>query len=90
MLTVIKRSGTEEPFDPKKLENTLAAASDELGEPLSKGDIHLILSPVLRAVEAKQSVGVKELYELLVKSIEDAGFAPVARAYRSYSGNRLD
>lgn len=88
MLTVVKRSGKSEPFDPQKLENSLAAASDELRKPLSQGDINLIMSPVLRAVVTKQSVTSSELYDLLAKSIEDAGFGQIARVYREYAKNR--
>ncbi|MDL2233132.1 hypothetical protein LJC63_06075 [Ruminococcaceae bacterium OttesenSCG-928-L11] len=87
MAMVQKRSGKMEAFDIQKIKNTLAIASDELGRPLGHSDIKLVTSPVLKFVEGKETVTSKEIYGVVVDSLEQSGFRELADSYRKNSGN---
>ena len=87
MAMVIKRSGKLEPFDEKKIKNTLATASDEVGTPLSLGDIKCIIEPVLTAVKGSDRIASKEIYDLLIKRLGELGFWELAKAYQENSGH---
>jgi transcriptional regulator NrdR family protein len=87
MLTVLKRSGRIETFDPEKIKHTLASASDELGRPMNQADIDRLVEPVVRLAEGKQPITTREIYETIVKSMAESGFTQLAEAYRTNTGN---
>lgn len=81
MLTVIKRSGKEELFNIEKIKNSAAAASDELRQPLSSGDIQNLAVGVQKQLTGKEKISTKELFEIVVNTMRKEGFSELADAY---------
>lgn len=87
MLTVIKRSGKEEPFDKSKLKKTITAAGDEIRRPLNESDINVLTELVMHRLEALETVRSKDVYEALIAAMRQEGFKDVAEAYIHFANN---
>lgn len=87
MLTVIKRSGKEEPFDPEKLKKTIIAADNDSVEPMNESDLKFIMSRVLERLEGREKITSREVYELLVGCMREQKFDFLADAYINFADN---
>lgn len=89
MLTVIKRSGKEEPFSIEKIKNSTATASDELHQPLGSSDINNLAADLEQKLAGKEKVTAQELFDILIQTMRKEGFTELADSYEaSGSGSR--
>lgn len=87
MLEVTKRSGEKEPFDAVKIQNVLALASDGIRQPMGGGEIRNIAEAVSRKLSSEGSVTSRDVYECVVETLRERGYARVAEAYINDAGN---
>lgn len=87
MLTVIKRSGKEEPFDSSKLKKTVIAAGEEIKHPFNESDINMLTGLVARCFDGRNKVTSKEVYNALIDCLRSEGFEDVAEAYINFADN---
>lgn len=89
MLTVIKRSGKEEPFNIDKIKFTLGSASDEIKEPLTSGDINLIGRMLLDKIDDLKTpdnkIKAEQVYEALLETLKENFFHSLEKAYRRHA-----
>lgn len=81
MLQVIKRSGKTESYAPMKIRDSLAAASDEIGQPLNEGDLNTLMRELELLLRDRGTVSSRELYILVVGILYTNGFAKMVEAY---------
>lgn len=87
MLTVIKRSGQREVYQPEKITQTLAAASDDLKRPLNQSDLKYIARRITELLEGKEEVPSRDIYTCLVGVLYTEGYPQLAAAYVGYDRN---
>ncbi len=87
MLTVIKRSGAKEAFDPNKIRRTLAATSDEAKKPLNAGDLDAIIKEVEDMLEGRESITSRQIYMLVIGALHLLKFHGLAGYYSAALGN---
>lgn len=84
MLTVIKRSGREEPFDREKIYKCLAVTSDEAGLPLTEGDLQQIICEVESVLQGREKVYHYQISAVVAGVLYTWGFVKLAGAYRGF------
>ncbi len=87
MVKVIKRSGKEVDFNISNVETSIISAGDDIGNPLSTGDIKNITKDLLKLVEGKDKITTKQIYEYIIISLRNMGFNDVADSYIKFAGN---
>ena len=90
-MKIIKRSGTEDTFDIKKIDAAIRKANDSVidYEKLSEEKIRIILENVERACEnMKRSPGVEEIQDMVENQIMSQRAFNVARNYITYRYRR--
>lgn len=87
MLTVMKRNGEKEAFSEEKLCNAVANASDEIQQPLTKGDIDSVLEDMLRILDCRTVVTSREIFIVVCGILYARGFEDIAKAYKGHSSN---
>lgn len=87
MLTVIKRQGREEPFNIEKIKTTLAAASDDFGQPLGSGELRNLADGILGQFAGKETVTAKEIFNAVLEALRSQGFGALATFYSESSLN---
>ena len=89
-MKVIKRNGTEVPFDKSKIEAALFKADEAVREKggnecLSTMDVGIISGKVAGRCEALgRAVGVEEIQDMVIDELDKTGAHRVARAYSEY------
>lgn len=87
MLTVIKRSGKQEPFSEEKVARSLANTSDEAGQAFTRGDVSSMVQELVRMLQEKTTVSSREVYVMIVGILFTRGFAAVAARYTGSQDN---
>ena len=82
---VIKRDGTTEDFDEKKVENALRKAFNAVGE--NDARCRDLAKKVTEGIE-KETVSVEEIQDIVERTLIDEGFSKVAKAYIIYRRER--
>jgi len=82
---VIKRDGTTEDFDEKKVENALRKAFNAVGE--NDARCRDLAKKVTARIE-KETVSVEEIQDIVERTLIDEGFSKVAKAYIIYRRER--
>ena len=84
MLTVIKRSGVQQPFDAEKIKQSLIATGDEAKTPLNNSDIQDILNDVLAVLEGKEKVLSQHIFIILIGVLTTKGLTKIAESYMNF------
>lgn len=87
MLTVTKRTGEAEAFNEEKLSNSILNASDEIGQPLTQGDVDSIVADMRRILDSKAQVRSREIFIVVCGILYARGFEHIAKAYKGHSSN---
>lgn len=87
MLKVIKRSGAEQPFDPAKIKNSLAATSDEIRQPMGSRDLDAIVKELLELIEGRESVSSRQILIIISGILYVDGYRGVLEAYINFKDN---
>ena len=87
MLTVIKRTGLEEPYNQNKITNSIAAVAEELGQPLNTSDIASIASEMEQLIAEKTKITSRQLYMILIGILITCGFTDIANSYIKHISN---
>ena len=86
-MKVIKRDGSEVPFDISRIENAIGAANAEVAEEerLPGSEAVFILDRIRRECEELgRAVGVEEIQDMVVSELIDSGYAKLALRYSEY------
>lgn len=86
-MKVVKRDGEIENFEISKIKVSIMRASDDIDEPLNKGDISSIGDIVEDFIMQSYSDSIKssEIHEIVVSILEKNSFKNIAKAYdRTY------
>ena len=90
-LSIRKRDGRLEVFEPDRLARSLFAATESLGEPnaflareLTDGVLHFL------ANDANEVTASEQLADLTVKVVRELGYPPLARAYEAKCKRQWD
>lgn len=86
-MTIIKRNGTEVPFDIRKIQNAIRKASLEVEEmhQLSEDDIVFISQQVEKVCERRhRALNVEEIQDIVEEKLIQYNYAQVARCYIKY------
>ena len=78
MLTVVKRSGKH---SEDKIKSSLAATSDEVGNPFTEGDLNLIARELNRLLAEKTQVPSRDIRMMVCGILYSYGFKGVLEAY---------
>ena len=87
MLTIIKRSGEKEPFDPEKSKRSLAIASDGINRPIGESDLKMLTEELCGMLDGKTEVTSRQLNTMLTGLLYVWGFRDVAECYTKHTGN---
>ena len=89
-LHVIKKEGLVEKFDEEKLFLSIGNASDEIEEPLTSGDIHTIVSEVIKELKAQNRTIIPsyQIRDIVLNSLNDLAFFDVSKSYKDYTKGR--
>ncbi|SNZ14197.1 ribonucleoside triphosphate reductase [Hydrogenobacter hydrogenophilus] len=87
---VIKRDGTEVPFDRSRIEVAIGKAFKAIGEPVDASTLEeLVNHIILKVLELKrESVHVEEVQDIVEETLILHGFAKTAKAYILYRKKR--
>lgn len=82
-MKVIKRNGEIEDFDVEKIKQTIARVSDELKQPLTRGDLDYIGDRVKNTVfkQFQKEISSKDIHYILLEHLRVIGFTDIAKAY---------
>lgn len=86
-MKIIKRDGSEAPFDIGKIENAIRAANAGVAENnrLPGAEAGFIMDKIRKGCEGLgRSVGVEEIQDMVVEELEKAGYYRLARCYSEY------
>ncbi|QGU95468.1 ATPase [Clostridium bovifaecis] len=86
-MKVIKRDGEVENFEISKIKVSIMKASDDIDEPLNKGDISSIGDIVEEFIKKnyRDSIKSSEIHDIVVNILEKNAFKNIAKAYdRTY------
>lgn len=86
-MTIIKRNGSEVPFDVTKIQNAIRKASMDVEEnhQLSEDDILFISQQVQKVCEKRhRALNVEEIQDLVEEKLIQYNYAQVARCYIKY------
>ena len=86
-MKIIKRDGSEVPYDYKKIQRAIEAANDEVAEEdrLSDTLIGFVVGRVERRIEAlARAVGVEEIQDMIIDELDQSEHHRLARHYSDY------
>ena len=86
-MKIIKRDGSEVPYDYRKIHRAIQAANDEVAEEESLSDtlIDFIVGRVERRIEAlARAVGVEEIQDIFIDELDQSEHHRLARHYSDY------
>ena len=86
-MKIIKRDGSEVPYDYRKIHRAIQAANDEVAEEdrLSDTLIDFIVGRVERRIEAlARAVGVEEIQDIIIDELDQSEHHRLARHYSDY------
>ena len=86
-MKIIKRDGSEVPYDYRKIYRAIQAANDEVAEEdrLSDTLIDFIVGRVERRIEAlARAVGVEEIQDIIIDELDQSEHHRLARHYSDY------
>lgn len=86
-MRIIKRDGSEAPFDISKIENAISAANAEVAEEdrLPGVDAGFIMDKIRKQCESLgRSVGVEEIQDMVLDELHRKGYYRLARCYSDY------
>ncbi len=86
-MKIIKRDGSEVPYDYRKIYRAIEAANDEVAEEdrLSETLIDFIVGRVERRIEAlARAVGVEEIQDMVIDELDQSEHHRLARHYSDY------
>lgn len=86
-MLIQKRNGSMESFDPQKLQNALAATSDEIQQPLNQSDLDDITGEVARILEGGGSLTTRDVYTLTAGLLYTRGLHRLLEAYTRSTRN---
>lgn len=83
---VIKKLGTKENFNPKKIHSAVSKSADRVMKKFSESDLYRISDNVLNELSLNKQTEVKvsELHNLVELTLNKLGFNEVARSYKDY------
>ncbi len=81
MKYIIKRDGSKELFNPKKILNAISKAMKSVDK-YDESKVHEITKKVVS--QLKEPVSVEEVQDLIIKTLKKEGLKDVALAYQSY------
>ena len=86
---VIKKDGSREAFDPKKIKNAIRAAAQSVNLPVSRVEelVEEISSPVLRLADSKEEIQTSELRDETLKEL-DMVEPQVSEAWRQHDRSK--
>ncbi len=89
---VLKNSGTIEKFDDEKLFLSIGSASDEIDEPLTRGDIHNIVNKALHDFNQDETgiIPTKLIRKKVLDALLELGFPDVYKRYRDHNPYLVD
>ena len=87
MLTICKRSGKKEPFDPEKAERSLSIASGEIGRPIGDSGLKMLTKELCEMLDGKTEATSRQIDIMLVGLLYVWGFSDVAHCYAHFAGN---
>lgn len=87
MVTVIKRSGEEEPFKLDKIKTTLSATSDDAKIMLNESDINSIIKQVGDILNGDGKVKSHNIYVVLCGVLYTMGFTGLLEKYTQHISN---
>ena len=86
-MKVIKRDGSEVPFDISRIENAIGAANAEVAEEerLPGSEAVFVMDRIRKKCEGlRRAVGVEEVQDMVVSELIDSGYAKLALHYSEY------
>ena len=86
---VIKRDGSQQPFDEEKLRRSLEATSQDAGFASERTTevVNQVLPVALNAAAAKEEIATSELSDVILVELEKAE-PPAAEAWRKYAESK--
>ncbi|MDI3502563.1 MAG: ribonucleoside-diphosphate reductase alpha chain [Archaeoglobi archaeon] len=82
---VIKRDGSVQPFDIRRIENAVRKAFQATGV---EGNPQEIAEEVKRRIEKRESISVEEIQDVVERVLMEKGYPEVAKAYILYRKER--
>ncbi len=82
--TVTKRSGFTVDYDRAKIRNAIAGANKDSVQQMSEKDIDAVTEQVERAIEARDTIGVEEIQDVVEQELMKFDFYEVAKKYITY------
>lgn len=83
-MTTIKKSGKKEEFSPEKLAFSIATASDEAQQPLTKSDVKRLVSEFQQIVNGKDLITTQQIDVVVSGLLYSKGYHGVLKSYTSY------
>lgn len=83
MNTIIKKDGTVEPWDDKKVIEAIRKASERADEPIPTEGIGRVLEALRGALKASE-MHVTDIHKAVIHSLNTCGFYGTAKAYQEY------
>lgn len=82
-MQVIKRDGRLQEFDMKKIETSILRASDDIEEPMTESDAHMIARDIEKVVRDKYDGKIEAtlIHMLVLGELIEDGFGHVAKEY---------
>ncbi|MEL7623481.1 MAG: ATP cone domain-containing protein [Clostridiales bacterium] len=82
-MIVLKRDGSTQEFNEDKIRASLETTSDEIGEPMSSGNIRIIVKGIVDRISRyyTDQVHAKDIHYFVVAELANSGYYNVAKAY---------
>lgn len=82
-MKVYKRTGEIQPFDLQKIKTTIANASDEIGQPMTQGDIDYVSNYIQRLLVTQNEEIIRycKVHQAVINGLKKCGFPDIAQAY---------
>ncbi|HHW31622.1 MAG TPA: hypothetical protein GXX20_08120 [Clostridiaceae bacterium] len=85
---VLKNDGRLEVFDEEKLFISIANASDEINQPLTKSDINNVVAMIVNSAvngnNRSRIITSKKIRKAVLESLNNMGFQNVGRSFSNY------
>jgi transcriptional regulator NrdR family protein len=88
-MVIIKRSGITEPFTLDKIKASLAASSDEAGQPIPESDLKYLAADLLDILEGKESVRSEHIVIIVAGLLYTSGYQGILEQYLAYRKKKL-
>ena len=82
-MIVIKRNGARQEFDEAKIRSSIEITSDEIGQPMSSGDLNYAVKAIVKRLRegGRKEIPSRDIHIVVVGELICQGFYPVAKAY---------